>query len=494
VAGSTIDTIATLGAYVVPTSGHCRFREVDPVNHKGVCEIQFDNTRFAVSGAKSLLVSFSGAVNLAECDVTIPLLSVNPYDAVRGGMSNLDLAVSTRMGSYVQPPGFLTATFPTGTVASTTNITAGVMSTVNNVINAPTAGDFTPTMKASLNASTPASVQNVAAQSGDIFALIGPTGSGLTSLASASTALSTAQWTNARALLLDNLNVGGPVASHADILAVNQSVSKHVLIQTVGTYESPSSGTNSYTIEARTYASDGSAVNADTTPTLNAIGYKSGDLDANLSAATNPATGLYRWTYTVPVGATEEQVRFDIAATIAGLTFPLSCYTQVLFEATTAWGSTDAAHLTAIYNKLPANNIADDTLTIAAIGTPMQAYIQPTGFLNAIFPDGTVANTTNIMAGTISRVTLTDEVTTNNDKVGYALSAGGLDTVKGWGAWNARQTLQAVGQFLFGKRANTPPPNTGGTPTYHDNMGADYGSVTVDASGNIVTSMMTPPV
>jgi len=44
-------------------------------------------------------------------------------------------------------------------------------------------------------------------QTGDSFALIGATGSGLTSLAPAATALSTAQWTNARALLLDNLGV-----------------------------------------------------------------------------------------------------------------------------------------------------------------------------------------------------------------------------------------------------------------------------------------------
>jgi hypothetical protein len=45
-----------------------------------------------------------------------------------------------------------------------------------------------------------------AAQSGDSFARIGATGSGLTSLAPASTALSTAQWTNARAANLDNLD------------------------------------------------------------------------------------------------------------------------------------------------------------------------------------------------------------------------------------------------------------------------------------------------
>lgn len=59
-------------------------------------------------------------------------------------------------------------------------------------------------------------------QTGDSFARIGATGSGLTSLAPSATALSTAQWTNARAAKLDNLDAtvssrstysGGAVAS-----------------------------------------------------------------------------------------------------------------------------------------------------------------------------------------------------------------------------------------------------------------------------------------
>lgn len=45
-------------------------------------------------------------------------------------------------------------TFP-ASVASPTNITAGTITTVTNVTNAPTAGDFTATMKTSLNSSSP---------------------------------------------------------------------------------------------------------------------------------------------------------------------------------------------------------------------------------------------------------------------------------------------------------------------------------------------------
>lgn len=47
-------------------------------------------------------------------------------------------------------------TFP-ASVASPTNITDGTITTVTNLSNAPTAGDFTATMKASLNAAVPGS-------------------------------------------------------------------------------------------------------------------------------------------------------------------------------------------------------------------------------------------------------------------------------------------------------------------------------------------------
>jgi len=51
--------------------------------------------------------------------------------------SNLDATVSSRMATYTQPTGFLAATFPGGTVANTTNITAGTITTTANLTNLP---------------------------------------------------------------------------------------------------------------------------------------------------------------------------------------------------------------------------------------------------------------------------------------------------------------------------------------------------------------------
>lgn len=79
--------------------------------------------------------------------------------------ARLDAAITSRMASYTQPTGFLTATFP-ATVASTTNITGGTITTVTNLTNAPTAGDFTSTMKTSIGTAVAASA--VASVTGNV--------------------------------------------------------------------------------------------------------------------------------------------------------------------------------------------------------------------------------------------------------------------------------------------------------------------------------------
>lgn len=163
-----------------------------------------------------------------------------------------------------------TITFPTGaTLASTTNITAGTIATVTNLTNAPTAGDFTATMKASITTAVPTvagiatgvwtdttagdfttalsigkSVLNGVAlgtgltingytgntpQTGDAFARIGSTGSGLTSLAPSATALSTANWTNVRAGYLDNLSAGAVALASGVIVTTNNDKTGYAL-------------------------------------------------------------------------------------------------------------------------------------------------------------------------------------------------------------------------------------------------------------------------
>jgi hypothetical protein len=157
VAGSTIDTITTLGTYATPTATHCRFKEVDSTNHKGVYEIQIADARFAVSNAKSLLISVLGATNAAETDCVIPLRSVNPYDGVHGGMSALpNTACTTNASLLTSGTGTDQISVSAGKVllqATQTGVTIPTVTTVTNQLTAAaiatgvwqdsTAGDFT---------------------------------------------------------------------------------------------------------------------------------------------------------------------------------------------------------------------------------------------------------------------------------------------------------------------------------------------------------------
>lgn len=68
-AASNIETITTLGTYAAPTSGKCRFKEVDATNHPGLYEIQLADARFSVSNASRLVISVSGAAGLPSMGV-----------------------------------------------------------------------------------------------------------------------------------------------------------------------------------------------------------------------------------------------------------------------------------------------------------------------------------------------------------------------------------------------------------------------------------------
>lgn len=143
-----------------------------------------------------------------------------------------------------------TITFPAATLASTTNITAGTITTVTTVTNQlttaqiatglwtdTTAGDFTVSLsvgKSIMNGvalGTGLTINGYTGntpQTGDSFALIGATGSGLTSLAPSSTALSTVTWTGSLATALTTLaghDPGATLASQTNISAATVTLS-----------------------------------------------------------------------------------------------------------------------------------------------------------------------------------------------------------------------------------------------------------------------------
>lgn len=100
-AGSTIETIAALGTYAAPTAAKCRFKEVDATNHKGLYEFHFADARFAVTDARSIIISVTGATNLLDADYEIQLVSFDPYAVSNLGLTRLDTTISSRSSHTV---------------------------------------------------------------------------------------------------------------------------------------------------------------------------------------------------------------------------------------------------------------------------------------------------------------------------------------------------------------------------------------------------------
>lgn len=109
------------GAFGNPNAGATNATEIS----SGWYKVSLDTTDTGTLGP----LAVRGAVATID-DVGILIEVVS---ATSGGYTNLDAAVTSRMATYTQPTGFLAATFPTGTVANTTNITAGTITTVSTV-------------------------------------------------------------------------------------------------------------------------------------------------------------------------------------------------------------------------------------------------------------------------------------------------------------------------------------------------------------------------
>lgn len=127
-AGSTIQTIATLGTYAAPSASNCRFKEIDATNSPGLYEFQFADARYAISNAKNLIVNVPSVtgLDLMDANYIIDLVSYDPYDAVHLGLSAVPNATA----------GAANGLFIAGTNAATTittGLTAHIIGTVDTV-------------------------------------------------------------------------------------------------------------------------------------------------------------------------------------------------------------------------------------------------------------------------------------------------------------------------------------------------------------------------
>lgn len=78
VAGSTIETITTIGTFAAPTSGKIRFKEIDATNRPGEYEIQIAAANIPTATTKRhMRILVHGAAGTVPSHVDVPLLSAD---------------------------------------------------------------------------------------------------------------------------------------------------------------------------------------------------------------------------------------------------------------------------------------------------------------------------------------------------------------------------------------------------------------------------------
>lgn len=150
--GNAGATSITLSAGTRGTWSSGGFVEKDSTKQPGVYEFGVPNAALA-TGSESVLIEFLGATNMAPLPLEIELTGVDNQDATKFGMTRVVANADQLAGQTVTAAAGVT--FP-GSVASPTNITAGVITTVTTVTNQltaaaiatgvwqdTTAGDFT---------------------------------------------------------------------------------------------------------------------------------------------------------------------------------------------------------------------------------------------------------------------------------------------------------------------------------------------------------------
>lgn len=310
-AASNVEDITVLGTYAAPTAGKCRFKEVDATNHPGVYEIHLANARYAVAGAKKLVITISGATNADECDLELELVAYDPQDAVSLGLSRIDAAITSRMATFTLPTNFAALGIEVG-------------------------GELS-----SLNGHTPQTADHAA----NLTTLIG-------------------RLTAARAGYLDNLNVGGLLASQADITTITQA--QRVQIGLYPFLERPDAGSVDYRVWIYVYDEQHLAEDLDSNPTVTVETNDGTDRSANLSIVSHPATGIYYVDYTVDNAHTVEGLVFKVAATEGALTTNYARSTIVVDTTAVDYTSTDRTRDDAISTAITALATAVAALSTGA--------------------------------------------------------------------------------------------------------------------------------
>lgn len=211
----------------------------------------------------------------------------------------------------------------------------------------------------------------IEADTQDLQTQIGTAGAGLTNLGDARLAELDAanmpadidellaRLTLARAGYLDNLNVGGLVASQADIQGITQAQRVRIIVPPM--MERPDSGSITYRIWIYSYNEQHLAEDLDSNPTVSAENNAGTDRSANLGAVAKEAgtTGVYYVDYTVASTHAIEGVVIKVDATEGGTTTRYSQAWLVVDTTAVDFTSSDRANLDALVARCTETRLAE---------------------------------------------------------------------------------------------------------------------------------------
>jgi hypothetical protein len=330
VGAGNVENVTTLGTFAAPTSGKCRFREVDATNHKGLYEIQIADARFAVSGARVLRICISGAAGLMTRDVTVQLTAVDPDNAVRFGLTALPNAnAGSNQG------------LPLGDASG--QVTVGGYASGQAPLQPSTAGRTLLVDGSGL--------VDVADKSGFSLATPPPTAEEIKTLLEASgSSIDTLmnRLTGTRAALLDKLNITGNVAAQGDVLNVGNNTRVRSTIPLV--LERPDSGSETVPLTIELYDESGNMEAPDSTPTVALTAQDGTDLSARVSSLSNPSTGRFTFTYTNANAHSIEVLRWTVTVVEGGATRTYSYLTQLVDTSAVDFTSADRQTLSDLIN------------------------------------------------------------------------------------------------------------------------------------------------
>lgn len=172
-------------------------------------------------------------------------------------------------------------------------------------------------------------------------------------------------YTSQRAAYLDNLAVGGLVASQADVSAITQAQRVRIVVPRM--MERPDEGSVAYQIWIHSYDNLHKAKDLDAPPIISASNNAGQDRSINLGTVVKQTgtTGLYYVEYTVAADHAIEGLIFFVNATDGGITTAYSEASIVVDTTAVDFTADDRLKLDTLYNKRPTGSIADQATALA---------------------------------------------------------------------------------------------------------------------------------